>query len=208
MSRVRPVPCSRWTSSLIPFLPLHFSSSMNRIGTPFSITYGSGAANGTLAQDTASMAGYMVESQTFALVTQASDNLLTYPYSGLMGLAWARLASSGATPFWQNLAQTGRLATPAMGFYLARYRGDYSATRVEQNGGLMTLGYLNQTLYEGNITYVSIADDEKDYWRIPIGGIRIGDTAIGIVSRDRRGHGRRFETQLTRPRSIAGSVQR
>lgn len=46
----------------------------------------------------------------------------------------------------------------------------------------MTLGYLNQTLYEGNITYVSIADDEKDYWRIPIGGIRIGDTAIGIVS--------------------------
>jgi hypothetical protein len=47
----------------------------------------------------------------------------------------------------------------------------------------MTLGYLNQTLYEGNITYVSIADDEKDYWRIPIGGIRIGDTAIGIVSR-------------------------
>lgn len=46
----------------------------------------------------------------------------------------------------------------------------------------MTLGYLNQSLYEGNITYVNIADNEKDYWRIPIGGIRIGDTAIGIVS--------------------------
>jgi hypothetical protein len=152
------------------------------LNTPFQITYGSGAANGTLAQDTASMAGYTVESQTFALVTQASDDLLTYPYSGLMGLAWARLASSRSTPFWQQLAQTGQLATPAMGFYLARYRGNQYATRVEQDGGLMTLGYLNQTLYEGNITYVSIADDEKDYWRIPIGGIRIGDTAIGIVS--------------------------
>lgn len=150
--------------------------------TPFSIQYGSGAARGVLGQDTVSLAQYTVSDQVFALVTEASDDLLTDPYSGLMGLGWASLATSQATPFWQALATQGKLETPAMSFYLARYRDQQFASSIEPEGGLMTLGYLNDTLYEGKINYINLEENARDYWRIPIQGIRVGNTAISISS--------------------------
>ena len=43
------------------------SSSFNNLSTTFSITYGSGAASGTLAEDTIQMAGFSVSNQTFGM---------------------------------------------------------------------------------------------------------------------------------------------
>jgi hypothetical protein len=159
------------------------SGPLYRSSTPFNITYGSGDASGTLARDTITLAQYTVNPQTFALVTTASADLLDQPYSGLMGLAWQSLASSGATPLWQALAASGQWSTPAMSFYLARYRDDPYATTAEAQGGLMTLGYLNSSLYTGDINYVSIDQSDTDYWRIPVAGARVGKTAISIASR-------------------------
>jgi hypothetical protein len=100
-----------------------------------------------------------------------------------MGLGWQRLASSGAVPFWESLAQSGKLSTPVMTFYMARYRGDYTATEIEKDGGLMTLGYINNTMYTGEISYISFDSNAEDYWRIPVGGLRAGGRAVSIVSR-------------------------
>lgn len=135
-----------------------------------------------MASDTVGLAGYSVNSQTFALVTQASDQLLSQPYSGLMGLGWARLASSGAVPLWESLAESGQLATPVMTFYMARYRGEATATLIEYDGGLMTIGYINNTIYSGDINYVNFNSNSEDYWRIPVSGLRAGTTAVSIVS--------------------------
>lgn len=106
------------------------------------------------------MAGFTVSDQTFGMlfflvcnagkhrltfecigvVTSTSANLISYPLSGLMGLAWKSIASSGATPFWQTLAASGDWDSPEMGVYLKRYRGDNTASQIETDGGQILFG--------------------------------------------------------------------
>lgn len=137
------------------------SSSFTASSDAFNITYGSGDADGTLGTDTVSMGGFTVTDQTFGMlffpltamrasapadcecigvVTTTSADLISYPLSGLMGLAWQSIASSGATPFWQTLAASGKWDAPEMGVYLKRYRGDNSASQVETDGGEILFG--------------------------------------------------------------------
>lgn len=66
------------------------------------------------------MAGFSVANQIFGVCDQVSQGLLNSPVSGLMGLAWNTIASSGATPFWQTLAGSGKWDSPLMAFQLTR----------------------------------------------------------------------------------------
>jgi cathepsin D len=67
------------------------------------------------------MAGYAVEDQAFAVVNSVTSGLLFPPVSGLMGLAFRGLASSGATPFWSRVAASGLWDEPLMSFCLTRF---------------------------------------------------------------------------------------
>ncbi|KAJ9091199.1 hypothetical protein QFC19_009195 [Naganishia cerealis] len=153
-------------------------SSANQV---FNITYGSGDADGYLATDTVTMGGYTVPNQVLGVVSSASDNLLQQPYSGLMGLAFETLASSGAMPFWEGLVTSNQWPMPAMGFYMARYRDDYSATQVESHGGWFSMGYLNESMFTGDVNYVSINQNDRDYWRIPVQGAQIQGSTVTIT---------------------------
>ncbi|KAF5366573.1 hypothetical protein D9758_008919 [Tetrapyrgos nigripes] len=108
---------------------------------PFSITYGSGAASGTLVSDTVAMAGFSVVDQVFAVCDDVSDGLLTDPVSGLMGLAWQSMLSSGASPFWQTLAGAKDAVWDEllMAFQLTRFNQD-PKVRQQEVGGSFTLG--------------------------------------------------------------------
>jgi cathepsin D len=66
------------------------------------------------------MAGFAVSGETFALCTTVSDGLLNDPVSGLMGLGFQTIASSGAMPFWQRLVTRGAWTEPVMSFFLTR----------------------------------------------------------------------------------------
>ncbi len=68
-----------------------------------------------------------------------SDGLLASPVSGLMGLGWQALSSSGAVPFWQSLFQANALDQPLMGFYLTRFVNQTNVDDLE-SGGVFTLG--------------------------------------------------------------------
>jgi cathepsin D len=96
------------------------SSTFRNLSMGFDITYGSGRASGSLAQDTIQMAGFSVSDQVFALCDAVSAGLLNKPVSGLMGMAWQAIASSGAVPFWQQLAANSVWDEPVMAFQLTR----------------------------------------------------------------------------------------
>ena len=96
------------------------SSTFHNQSTPFSITYGSGQAAGSLGQDVVQMAGYSVPNQIFAVCNQVSPGLLTKPVSGLLGLGFQTIASSRAMPLWQTLVESGAWDNPLMSFYLTR----------------------------------------------------------------------------------------
>ncbi|CBQ72582.1 related to cathepsin d (lysosomal aspartyl protease) [Sporisorium reilianum SRZ2] len=170
------------------------SASSTNIGstTPFSITYGTGAVRGVLAADKVSLAGYMVSNLTFAEANAVAANTVEYPTSGIMGMGFQSLSTSGATPFWQVLAKQNVLQSNAFTFQLARNIDNINPNNpnindVQSPGGVFTLGKIDTNQYTGDITYTSIPNNLQNqqglgYWTIPLGGITVNGNAANIGS--------------------------
>ncbi|KAG0694220.1 aspartic peptidase domain-containing protein [Suillus ampliporus] len=156
------------------------SSTFHNLSQSFQIQYGSGAAAGTLGQDVVQMAGFSVPNQIFGAVTQVSSGLLNSPVSGLLGLGWQTIASSGATPFWQTLASSGTWTNPLMAFQLTRFINGSNVSPTEP-GGSFTMGYVNSSLYTGNIDYQSLATTPS-YWILPMQSLTVQGTTVSIPS--------------------------
>lgn len=102
------------------------------------------------------------------VVSNVSTNLLDDPVSGLLGLAFQTIASSGARPLWQSLVdRPGALDSPVMAFHLTRFINGSKADVIEP-GGSFTLGAVNGTLFTGDIDYQPVVGT-AGYWTLQIG---------------------------------------
>ncbi|KAK4055320.1 hypothetical protein OIV83_000603 [Microbotryomycetes sp. JL201] len=143
----------------------------------FSVQFGTGAASGHLVQDSVSIAGLTVSDQIFGACSNLT-NVIEYGVSGLLGLGWQALATSEATPLVQRLWQEGQLMDPIFGFALARWNGDAAATSDVMPGGLMTIGGVNSSLFEGEINWIPLTS--QTYWEIQIDAISIDSVPIEL----------------------------
>ena len=145
------------------------SASGNEQGV--SISYGSGSVAGILAQDTVSMSGFNVNPQTFVVVEQMTDGLLSGDVSGIMGLAFEALASTRAPPFWQTLVNNNQFTSPEISFWLDRHLDD-AGVADEQSGGVMTLGGTNSSLFTGDIEFISLTTvgTAPTFWMLEMSG--------------------------------------
>jgi cathepsin D len=91
-----------------------------------------------------------------------SDNLVTSPVSGLMGLAFESLASTQAPPFWQAITSANLLSSPEMSFWLAREPNSVSQSFLAP-GGVFTLGGTNSTLFSGDIEFINLVSTPS-FW--------------------------------------------
>ncbi|KAG0705619.1 acid protease [Suillus ampliporus] len=157
------------------------SSTFKNLTQDFTVTYGSGHAAGTLGQDVVQMAGFTISDQEFAVVTSTSANFLQNPVTGIFGLAWQSLASSGAIPFWQALASNGQWSQPLMAFQLTRFLNDSQAGELEP-GGSLTMGYANESLYTGTIDYRDIPNGQASYWTQQITSMTVQGKSISLPS--------------------------
>lgn len=165
------------------------SSTLSVSTSPFEVSYGSGDVAGLLAEDTVSMGGFSVTQQAFGLVNQtvtsgsssSSSSLIDAPLSGLMGLAFASIANSGATPWWQTLAEN-TWSDPEFGVFLQRWRGVSTVQDVESQGGEIVFGGLNSSMFTGSMNYISIPTANEDYWRIAVESITIQGTQLSYAS--------------------------
>lgn len=171
-------------STYDPKYSTSFQNESSSSGADFSIAYGSGSASGTLVRDKVSLGGYSVSSQVFASVDSMSSSLITSPLSGIMGMAFPALASSGATPWWAALASGGGWGSqPMFGVYLARFRDDPTATASEAQGASLMLGGADASLYTGAISYVSVTGSPAlQYWNVPIAALSVQGTSITVGS--------------------------
>ncbi|KAJ7252761.1 acid protease [Mycena haematopus] len=173
-------PCSTGCSNVATY-DASASSTFTNKSTPFDIQYGSGEAVGTLASETVQMAGFSVSNQVFAVVDQVSGGLLTSPVSGLLGLAWQSIASSGATPFAQTLATGNSWDSPVMAFQITRFLNQSRSQELEA-GGSFTMGFVNSTLYTGNIEYINMPTATNSYWILPITAMTVQGNSISVPS--------------------------
>ena len=138
------ITCHQGCTDIPTFDPSSSSSFKNESET-FSVTYGSGQAEGLLVEDTVQIAGFSVSKQKFGLVDSVSANLLQKPVSGLLGLSFQQIATSQAVPLWETLAQENAWNQPVMTFYLTRF---INATHAESQepGGRFTMGKTNDSI--------------------------------------------------------------
>ncbi|OAV95043.1 hypothetical protein PTTG_26790 [Puccinia triticina 1-1 BBBD Race 1] len=167
------------------FDPLN-SSSASTANSPFAIKYGSGSATGKMYSDNITFAGYKLPPQSFAVVDTVSSELLSRDVSGLMGLGFQPLASSGVTPIWQSLMNNGsqsggNVSFAGFSFGLTRYINSSRPGEVEP-GGLFTLGTLNASLIAPGepISFVPVPNGLQSYWLIPLDGIDVNGTPLNL----------------------------
>ncbi|EIW77777.1 acid protease [Coniophora puteana RWD-64-598 SS2] len=143
-------------------------------------TYGSGAFEGTLVQDTVKMGGFTVSSQQARsrIRTKPTAKLFSTEAQGLMGSAWKTLAQAG-TPFWLDLVETGQWDEPLMALQLTRFGNHTSASDTEP-GGSFTMGYTNSSLFTGSIEYHNLTETPT-WWVINISAEAMIDSGTTLI---------------------------
>ncbi|KAF8169784.1 aspartic peptidase domain-containing protein [Pholiota molesta] len=172
-------------SQVVTFQPSHSSSFKGGTPSPASdieIQYGSGSVTGSLSQDTVSMGGFTVPSQSFLNIDTITGIILSddpLGASGLMGLAFATLARTRATPFWEALATSNQLSSPEMAFWLARSQN----LQVEDvPGGAFTLGGTNSSLFTGDIEFLNMPTGTPEFWTLPLASVSVNGKKVSIGS--------------------------
>ncbi|KAG2356450.1 aspartic peptidase domain-containing protein [Suillus spraguei] len=137
------------------------SSTYTDTGNPFNVTYGSGNVGGTLAHDTISIGSLEIDQQYFGAVTHVSSDFNDDPISGLIGLGFSSIATSGKPTFFENLIMQEKVSAPFFSVYLTR--GKASGSMV-----CITLGGYDVSKAVGPLTWVPVIS--KTYWTVQFNG--------------------------------------
>lgn len=135
------------------------SSTYTDTGNPFNVTYGSGNVGGTLAHDTISIGSLEIDQQYFGAVTHVSSDFNDDPISGLIGLGFSSIATSGKPTFFENLIMQEKVSAPLFSVYL---------TRGKASGSMITLGGYDVSKAVGPLTWVPVIS--KTYWTVQFNG--------------------------------------
>jgi len=129
-------------------------------------------------------AGFEVSQQVFAAVNNVSDGILEDTISGLLGLAFQTIASSGATPLVESLAQQANaLDEPSFGFFLTRFDDVLtSQDNAAQFGGQFSLGTSNTSLYTGDIDFVNIPEGRETFWTLEMTELDVNNQSVPITA--------------------------
>lgn len=145
-------------------------------GNPaFRINYGSGSVTGRLGRDDVVLAGYRVVKQTFGLIDEGS-HILGDNGQGILGLAFQSLSNAKVVPWW--VTSSSKWPESIFAFYLRRWRHDDDATGSD-DGGKLTLGYLDNSLYKGDVHWVKLLDSPR-YWSIPMSKLSVGGQDVDL----------------------------
>ncbi|KZV75095.1 acid protease [Peniophora sp. CONT] len=159
------------------------SSSISTTSNDVSFSYGQGRAQGTMATDSVSLAGFNISSQTFGAVTQIFDNVVPNAASGIMGLAFQSLARTGATPFWQALLNNNQLSNPEFSVYLARNQQKGASSTSSNDGGSITFGGRNTTLFQGDVDFQNFPSGTSNaFWYQNVASLTVNGNSVGINS--------------------------
>ncbi|KAH8980926.1 acid protease, partial [Lactarius hatsudake] len=176
--------CASCPSGTPEFDPSKSTSLQTRTDL-ISLKYGSGSAAGIIARDTITMGPFTVDQQVFVAVTDTTSGLIDGALAGIMGLAFQGIASTDALPFWQALVNDNLFTNPEFSFFITRFVDDASA-KDEEPGGVLTLGGINTTLYQGDIDFRNFTSPVKggSFWLQTVTGVTVNGKSVDLPSGD------------------------
>lgn len=144
------------------------SSSYKENGTNFAIQYGSGSLEGYISQDTLSIGDLTIPKQDFAEATSEPGLAFAFgKFDGIFGLAYKSISVNKVTPPFYNAIDQDLLDENKFAFYL----GD--ANKNKENGGEATFGGIDESKFEGDITWLPVR--RKAYWEVKFDKIGLGE---------------------------------
>ncbi|XP_062974797.1 pepsin A-like [Elgaria multicarinata webbii] len=143
------------------------SSTYQATSQSVSITYGTGSMTGILGYDTVQVGTIQVTNQIFGLSETEPGTFLYYsPFDGILGLAFPSIASSGATPVFDNMMSEGLVSQDLFSVYLSSN---------DQSGSFVMFGGYDSS-YAGNLNWVPLS--AESYWQITVDSITMNGQSI------------------------------
>ncbi|NWS91808.1 PEPA protein, partial [Toxostoma redivivum] len=153
------------------FNPAESSTFLSTNDTLF-ITYGTGSMTGVLGYDTVNVAGINVQNQIFGLAeTEPGDVFYYTPFDGILGLAFPSIASSGATPVFDNMMIENLVDRHLFSVYLSR---DGEA------GSFVLFGAIDPYYTTKGITWIPLS--AETYWQISMQSVSISGAPVACSS--------------------------
>ncbi|WRT69985.1 uncharacterized protein IL334_006978 [Kwoniella shivajii] len=131
------------------------SSTFKSTSQSFAVQYGSGSVSGNLAQENVMIANTMVQGQYFGAVNSESSDFQGNPNSGVMGMAFSSISSSGKPTYFENLISNKAVSSPLFGFHM---------TRRQAQGSQLCIGCYDSSKFTGSISWVPVIS--QTYWSV------------------------------------------
>jgi hypothetical protein len=162
-------------------------------GESFAVEYGSGSVSGVLAQENVRIAGTNVVGQYFGAVNQESEDFFGNPNSGVLGMAFGSIATSGKPTYFENLINSKAVNNPLFGFHMTRRQVDGSQVSRAYGIGVrcqidnqLCLGCQDSSKYQGSINWLPVIS--QTYWSVSMTGMSalssrknsLKDSLIGV----------------------------
>lgn len=149
-------------------------------GRKLTLPYGSGVCYGLLTRETVHVGGVELGNTTFGEITFEPGKVwVESPFDGILGLGYPQIAMpphGNVLPPFDVMIQRKLLDSNVFAFYLNSCpQGQESC-----DGGALTLGGVDTTLYTGDITYVDnvFYQDLLGYWLVKSTGFKVGETSL------------------------------
>ncbi|XP_054491231.1 pepsin A-5 [Agelaius phoeniceus] len=153
------------------FNPAESSTFLSTNDTLF-IAYGTGSMTGVLGYDTVDVAGINVRNQIFGLAeTEPGDFFYYTPFDGILGLAFPSIASSGATPVFDNMMMENLVDRNLFSVYLSRD---------DEGGSFVLFGAIDPYYTTRGISWIPLS--AETYWQISMESVSISGTPVACSS--------------------------
>ncbi|KAF2491094.1 acid protease [Lophium mytilinum] len=153
------------------------STSLTTSDETFSIVYGTGQVNGTVASDDVHV-GDLSASLTFGLGIEVSSEFASYPMDGILGLGRGDSTSNAieAPSLMDDLSTKSLIKAKLFGLHLSR-------TSDDNNDGELNFGAPNTERYSGSLNYMSVIENDDGFWEIPLDDAGVNDKTLGLKGR-------------------------
>merc|ERR1712070_105982 len=164
--------CSFLTCWLHPRYDESKSSTYEKDGRRYNVTYGSGRVEGVFSKDTVTVGTIDVKSQPFAEVSQVSFGPLNIAFAagkfdGLMGLGFKAISQYNIPTPFETMIDQKLIDEPVFAFYLQE---DASQT------GELVFGGIDQSHYTGDLVDVPLISET--YWEVSLDAMKFGGSAV------------------------------
>ncbi|KAM9212168.1 cathepsin E [Dugong dugon] len=146
------------------------SSTYSSLGSPFSISYGTGSLSGIIGTDQVTVEGLTVVNQQFGeSVKEPGQTFADAAFDGILGLGYPSLAVGGVTPVFDNMMTQNVVDLPIFSVYM-------SSNPEGGMGSELIFGGYDYSHFSGSLNWVPVT--KQGYWQIALDNIQVGGTVM------------------------------